>query len=387
MITYHHIGGRNGTYPLPLKNGILLENFHLVLYDADMNCFSHMEQAKQGSWGKISVHPYCIGGKTGKGTFNLNFHPTTNSLYPFNKEYASYSYVNYPCYGEYIIGDACKPMASVDLDLFSLEDALKIANIPSIDFLSLDVQGAEFDILEGAKSLLQKSCLGIQLEAEFAEFYRGQKTFSEINALLEGLGFELIDLESFGRCAPMSLPIGYRGLEQTLSAEAIYVKKLDYLVKNGDIESIYKAALFNLVYKKLGLCLKFLSKAIEMEGEENFKPELAPLYKKFLREIWELYKKDKLYALPRLSQLFSNEALKNYYKTGESSYLLKEVAIKDHLKQLLLHVKNLADKESSPLEVLLKNYDLHEVAEAVKKTRLFDSECLFGLAELSLAAN
>ncbi len=45
MITYHHIGGRNGTYPLPLADSILLRDFHLALYDADENCFEQIEKS------------------------------------------------------------------------------------------------------------------------------------------------------------------------------------------------------------------------------------------------------------------------------------------------------------------------------------------------------
>jgi hypothetical protein len=78
-----------------------------------------------------------------------------------------------------------------------------------IDFLSLDVQGAEFDILKGADQLLKIKCIGVQLEAEFVKIYENQKTFSDINALMESLGFELLDLDSFGRCAPISIPIGF----------------------------------------------------------------------------------------------------------------------------------------------------------------------------------
>ena len=56
MITYHHIGGRNGTYPLPLADSILLRYFH-----ADENCFKQMKKVEQKGWWKFSVYPYCIG--------------------------------------------------------------------------------------------------------------------------------------------------------------------------------------------------------------------------------------------------------------------------------------------------------------------------------------
>jgi len=49
MITYYHIGGRNGTYPLPLKQGKLLQDFHLVLYGADTDCFQQMKKAEKAN--------------------------------------------------------------------------------------------------------------------------------------------------------------------------------------------------------------------------------------------------------------------------------------------------------------------------------------------------
>lgn len=381
MINYHHIGGRNGTYPLPLKKGALLQDFHLILYDADANCFEQMEKVKQDNWGKISVYPYCIGGKSEKATFNLNFHPTTNSLYPFNEEYAAYGFVNNPRYGEYVLGDAIKHIKSIDLDLLSLSDVLKIANVSAVDFLSLDVQGAEFDILQGAESLLKKNCIGIQLEVEFVKLYSGQKTFFDINVLLESMGFELIDIEGFGRCAPISLPIGYRGLEQVLSSEAIYVKKLDYLVNNGDVESICKGAFFNLIYKKLGLCLKFLTQAMAMGAEEKLQQDTAPQYQKLLWEIWNLYQKDKVYIFPSIGQLFSNEAFQNFYSQGTSVAPAKDAVLKKQISHLASYVDDLCKSEDSPLEMLLKKYELDDVAEMAKNTRLYETNIFLELAK------
>lgn len=379
MINYHHIGGRNGTFPLPLKEGVLLDNFHLVLYDADANCFNQMERVSEGGWGKTSVFPYCIGGKTQRATFNLNFHPTTNSLYPFNTAYADYGYVSNPMYGEYRLGDACKHVKSVDLDLFSLEDVLQSTNITSVDFLSLDVQGAEFDILQGAKKRLQQECVGVQLEVEFVELYSGQKSFFDIHALLDGMGFELIEMEGFGRCAPISLPIGYRGTEQPLSAEAIYVKKLSQLVEADNIELIYKAAFFNLLYKKLGLCIKYINYAISIEGEAKFRLSTTPLYQKLLWEIWSLYKNDELYTFPSIAQLMSNQSFQEFYQHGKNSLLLQDKSLKQAIERLLTHVDLLSKNNDSPLELLLRKYALGDVADSVKQNRQYETECLHKL--------
>ena len=382
MITYHHIGGRNGTYPRPLKNGPLLNDFHLILYDADINCLEQMKHAEHYAWGKVDVYPYCIGGKTGTRPFHLNFHPTTNSLYPFNEEFKEYNLVDKPLYGEYVFGDACKRIKSIDLDLFSFEDALARSKITTVDFLSLDVQGAEYDILEGAKKLLHKNCVAIQLEVEFVQLYKDQKTFSDINYLMESMGFELLELGSFGRCAPISLPIGFRGQEQPLYAEAVYIKKIDHLVKEQNIGLLYKGALFSLLYKKLGLCLKFLDKIskiswIEINSNSNL------LYMRCLLEIWALFEESKHIRLPQLSQLFSNERFQDYYgmKEKASDVVCAVGPVKEYMKNIWPVVKQLGEQETSELENLLEKYGLEEVASVVREARGLEVNCFIELLE------
>ncbi len=66
---------------------------------------------------------------------------------------------------------------SIELNLLSLEEALKRSQNVGLDFLSLDVQGTKYDILEGAKDFLLNNCIGIQLEVEFVKLYQDQKTF------------------------------------------------------------------------------------------------------------------------------------------------------------------------------------------------------------------
>ena len=379
MITYHHIGGRNGTYPLPLKAGPLLKDFHLVLYDADDNCLQQMHKAQGDSeWGQLSIFPYCIGGETGQGLFHLNYHPTTNSLYPFNDIYQRYNMVDNPVYGQYVLGDACKLIETVDLELFSLKDVLVKENISSLDFISLDVQGAEYDILFGSKDIIQEKCVGVQLEAEFVKLYKGQKTFFDINVLMEEMGFELLELESFGRFAPMPLPVGFRGKEQPLYAEAIYIKSIDSLLKSGDDEQIYKAALFSLIHKKVGLCLKLLSSLSERFEERDFSSD-ALLYKRMLSKIWQLYNESKDVSLPFMASLFSNERFQNYYGMREQGKQEFPSASLNH--ELLPEIQTIQEKRTQPLEELLMSVGLVEVAGVVKEQRKREAHCYVEILE------
>ena len=79
-----------------------------------------------------------------------------------------------------------------------------------VDFIKLDVHGAELDIIEGLGSSFN-SCLGIEIEIVFTEIYKNQKLFGDINNFLISNGFFFLDfvnlyrwerqeLSSFGRC-------------------------------------------------------------------------------------------------------------------------------------------------------------------------------------------
>lgn len=89
---------------------------------------------------------------------------------------------------------------TIDLDSFSRENGLEV-----IDFIKLDVEGAELLILEGAERLLKKSVLGLSVEIEFNAFHEGQPLFCEVDTFLRPLGFVLFDL-SYYRHSRKALP-------------------------------------------------------------------------------------------------------------------------------------------------------------------------------------
>lgn len=75
-------------------------------------------------------------------------------------------------------------------------DALK-AKLPAIDFLQIDVQGAELAVLKGAKETL-KNVAALELEVRFYPIYEDEKTFKDINEFLENEGFLLFQMTRQG---------------------------------------------------------------------------------------------------------------------------------------------------------------------------------------------
>lgn len=82
------------------------------------------------------------------------------------------------------------------VDTVSLDELAARGELPRpVDFMKLDTQGSELEILRSGEKNVLPDLLGIGIEVEFRELYRGQPLFSEVELYLRGLGFELMLLE------------------------------------------------------------------------------------------------------------------------------------------------------------------------------------------------
>ena len=53
----------------------------------------------------------------------------------------------------------------------TLDNLYHSSIIRELDFLKLDVQGAELDILQGGRDIINDNVLGIQIEVEFKQLF------------------------------------------------------------------------------------------------------------------------------------------------------------------------------------------------------------------------
>jgi FkbM family methyltransferase len=81
-----------------------------------------------------------------------------------------------------------EPMRVVSLDGWAAETEVR-----KIDFLKLNVQGGELEVLKGGTGLLVGT-LGVLVEVAFVESYRARPMFADIDAFLRGAGFTFFDL-------------------------------------------------------------------------------------------------------------------------------------------------------------------------------------------------
>lgn len=134
--------------------------------------------------GTTQVFNIALGAVNGTQTFHVNSFAPTNSLLPSDPRASE---VWGP--GHY------ETARTVEVEVRRLDDFLPTVGVDHIDLMKLDVQGAESQVLEGARGILARGGIRvIQTEIIFAPAYEGQKSFAEMSEIFTGLGFELFNL-------------------------------------------------------------------------------------------------------------------------------------------------------------------------------------------------
>lgn len=136
--------------------------------------------------GRVIVYPIALGSTTGETTLNVSLRPGATSTLEPNAEIL-----------EHFRADHWSEMAEIverfAVPCVSLSDFMGSSHLRYIDFLKLDTQGNELEILAGAKSFLDQISV-IRTEVEFLPIYKGQALFHDVAKFLLDKGFELVDI-------------------------------------------------------------------------------------------------------------------------------------------------------------------------------------------------
>lgn len=125
-------------------------------------------------------------------------------------------------------------LKEVEVECDSLDNILNSQNVHP-DYLKLDTQGSELDILKGADRVLLEDLLIAEIEVEFAPIYKDQPLFADIDAFLRERGFTLQDLGNFLYMKPRGLA-GIGGAKgRIIAADALYIKDF-----SSDYKKLYE---------------------------------------------------------------------------------------------------------------------------------------------------
>ncbi len=117
-------------------------------------------------------------------------------------------------------------LETIDCDSFCRE-----YGISAVDFIKLDTEGSELEIMEGATCLLERDVLGVLIEVAFCPYQFDRPLFPEIDKFLRDHGFMMYDLGPI-RLARSSLPPieTYNGhpsaYGQLVAGDALYLRDI-----------------------------------------------------------------------------------------------------------------------------------------------------------------
>jgi FkbM family methyltransferase len=146
-----------------------------------------------------------------------------------------------------------------------------LPEVGDIDFVKIDVQGAELAVFQGGERVLRNAVL-VYTEVEFVELYENQPLFADVDCLMRSYGYQFHAFDDLaGRCfKPLVVNnnINQR-LRQVLWADAIYVK--DWLRFDGlPLDKLKKlAVLLHEVVHSYDLCHLALQ-AIDVRSNRDF---------------------------------------------------------------------------------------------------------------------
>jgi FkbM family methyltransferase len=157
-----------------------------------------------------------------------------------------------------------------------------IGELPNLDFIKLDIQGAELVTLKNGTNKL-KNVLAVQLEVSYIPLYEDQATFGEVDVWMRSQGFMphcFLAVKTFS-IFPTIFAGNFRvGGNQLLESDIVYVRNPLQLANMSDERLIVFAWLTHYLFKSTDLCIHILR---EMMKRGNLDWDLQSKYYESLR--------------------------------------------------------------------------------------------------------
>ena len=221
FFTIHHVGGRGGGRAFPFISNAE-KSFFVVIYEPDKNASKAIKKRLDTEDAKYLFLTEALSNFDGQSNLYLTTDPNCSSLLEPNPNELWQDFY-FPEKTNYNFIEAMRVKHIDVVQVTTLDEILSSRiDVPAPDFLSIDTQGSELDILKGGKSALN-NIVGIQVEVEFIELYKNQPFFTDIHDYLLNCGFQFMDLD-FKRGSNVNLKIPLRGKRPIIYGDALFLK-------------------------------------------------------------------------------------------------------------------------------------------------------------------
>jgi len=145
-------------------------------------------------------------------------------------------------------------LKKVQVKADTLDNVLKNSNIGCVDFIKVDTQGSELFVLEGAKSILERSVFGVEVEVEFLPMYKNQPLFDDVNKFMRERGFYLFDLKKhyWRRKCGLGFDGSLKG--QIIHGDALYLRNVDHYLNILNPHFYSPDQIKAIIFKAIAIC-------------------------------------------------------------------------------------------------------------------------------------
>lgn len=368
-LNMHHVGGRGGGFPMPLA-----KNFHdgteMYIYDADPDCGAQMVRSYVDH-----VIIAAVGGVDAETDFYVNYDPYTSSLLKPHPGNSGIFYQDASC--DYILGDVLKPLKTIKVATRTLGELAREHGF-QVDYLSLDVQGAEFDLLSGVSDAILRDTVGVMCEISLLQFYDRQKLFDQITALLRPKGFFVANIFPHGYdWATYRSAVGWRGTGFTAHGDVLFLRDPRHIVEHAgrSFPSLLKLAFISMCYGNVAYALQCLEEAYKNPEIDVLAARGEISYIGFLDDMYRIYRGEEHIYPPRFSHLWTAEESLARFEDGAIVHRNKEnirsAYFSENDKETFFRI---APRLLSPLptafEELLEKNGFSKLADHVREKRI-----------------
>ena len=174
------------------QGGFNSDNFFPSKYDSffeDILVEPIKSEAEKFEEKKLVINKGLWSKKEKKKFFILDNRLGSSSMYEPNEEFFDLHNLKKKDYANY------KVTRSIEVECDTLNNQLNKLQINKLDYLKIDTQGAEFEILKGLGGYRP---LLIKVEAHFFSMYKDVPSWHKLNNLLYELNYTLVDWKSIG---------------------------------------------------------------------------------------------------------------------------------------------------------------------------------------------
>lgn len=179
-----------------------IDNFKIYGFDPDIEeCQRLQKSYKDLPPGFVTCIPMGLAGASGKRNLHITKEPACSSLHAPIQFLADH----YPAL------ECIRPQQLVQVEVITLKQWAVEHDISTIDYIKIDTQGTELEILKSADDILHLTRC-IDIEVEFNPIYENQTLFGETDTYLRSKGFMLWRLSNLvhyslgGKTLPLDEP-------------------------------------------------------------------------------------------------------------------------------------------------------------------------------------